>query len=320
MSQDLLVPLLFFVVIFGAALLLLLGTRGGPSSKLQQRLNVVREGIAEPGSELLVRQKHLVRLSPFERTLEELPGMERLALLAEQAGKPSAGYRVALTMLVLSAAFGVLVFAVTQRVEAAVIVAVIALGLQPLNLVMKRQQRLKQFEETLPDALDMMARALRAGNPLTECFKFAAEEMEGPISEEFSTTWQHLTYGLSLKISFDDMLARMPCTSLRAMVTAIMVQRETGGNLAEILDKIASVLRTRFRFERRLRSLTAEGRISAKVLISMPFGLALAMLITSPSYLRMLTDDPLGKRIIIVGLVLMVIGTIWIRRVVRVRF
>jgi tight adherence protein B len=143
--------------------------------------------------------------------------------------------------------------------------------------------------------------------------------MEGPIAKELGTTWSHLNYGVSLKVSFEDLIERMPSTSLRAMATAILVQRETGGNLAEILDKISAVLRARFRFQRRVRSLTAEGRISAWVLILIPFGLAAVMSITSPSYLALLYTEPIGRTMIVIALGLMAVGIVWIQRTVRIR-
>lgn len=319
MSAELILPVVLFVVFFGCALLIVFALPSRGDKKFQERLEVVREGFADPGSELLIRQRHLRNLNPAERVLEELPGMERLAILSDQAGVPAPGYQTVLKMLVVGAAFGALAWFFGRPVLAAA--AAIAGAATPvLNLYVKRNQRIKQFEEQLPDALDMMARALRAGNPLTESFRFAADEMQDPIAREFGITSQHLTYGLSLKVSFDDLQERIPTQALGAMITAILVQRETGGNLAEVLDKIAAVIRTKLRFQRKLRALTAEGRMSANVLIAIPFLLAAVMSVTSPDYLTRLTGDPLGQKLIMGMGVMMLIGIVWIRKVVKVRF
>lgn len=320
MKTDLMIVAILFVALFAAALLFIYGIAGRYQARLRERLRAIKLGTSEVLPADLIRQKYLHQLSPWERSLEQLPGMARLARWSEQAGKPAPGYRLATTMLAFALVGMIAAMLMSPLPEVVLAAAVAGAALPLLRVMVRRAQRMKQFEEQLPDALEMMARALRAGNPLTETFKFAAEELEGPIAEELGTTWSHLNFGLSLRTSFEDLLERMPSTSLQAMATAILVQRETGGNLAEILDKIASVLRARFRFQRRLRALTAEGRLSAWVLISVPFALALLLTLTSPTYLPLLYNDPLGRRLIGFMLVLMVVGTVWIRNTVRIRF
>lgn len=311
---------LVFATVFmvGASVMAFAGS--GASRRLRVRLAVVRdEGDDGEKPASLIREKYLRRLSPIERMLEELPGMRALSRLLEQAGRSVPAYGIAVISIALAFVAMLAVGAFTGRPALAFLSALAVLPLPLLRIVVERNRRVVRFEEQLPDALDMMSRALRAGMPLTESFKFVSEEMVAPVADEFRTTWSHVNYGISMKASFQDLLERMPLTSLRAMTTAVLVQRETGGNLSEILDKIGDVLRARFRFERRLRTLTAEGRMSAWILILMPFFLAATLAMTSPDYLPLLTGDPLGRKLIVVALILMGLGVLWIRSAIRVR-
>jgi tight adherence protein B len=314
-----LAPVAVFLAVFALALLATRSLTGRNMARMRQRLATIKYSGDEAAAVSMIREKYLRHLSPLERRLEELPGMIRLARMVEKAGYGFPGYRLALLSVMLAAVGAALGWMLSAQLGAAVLGAAILGGAPFLQIAQVAAQRLRQFEEQLPDALDMMARALRAGNPLVDTFKFVADEMEGPIAKELGTTWSHLNYGVSLKVSFEDLIERMPSTSLRAMATAILVQRETGGNLAEILDKISAVLRARFRFQRRVRSLTAEGRISAWVLILIPFGLAAVMSITSPSYLALLYTEPIGRTMIVIALGLMAVGIVWIQRTVRIR-
>lgn len=312
--------LMVFVTVFLVGASLLAALTGGGQRRLRLRLEVLRdEGDAGEKPASLIREKYLRRLSPAERLVEELPGMRRLARMIEQAGLATPAYAVAGHCLAASAVAGVLVTLFMGRPLLGLLAALIALPLPLLRIVVRRTQRIAAFEEQLPDALDMMSRALRAGMPMTECFKFVGEEMTPPIADEFRTTWSHINYGIGMGAAFADLVERMPCVSLRAMTTAVLVQRETGGNLGEILDKIGEVLRARFRFERRLKTLTAEGRMSAWILVLMPFVLAVVLSFTSPDYLPMLTGNPLGQKLIGLSLVLIAIGAVWIRSAIRVR-
>ena len=311
---------LVFATVFMAGWGVISAVGGATQRRLRVRLAMLRDDTGDgvkPAS--MIREKYLRRLSPVERLLEELPGMRRLSRMAEQAGHLTPAYRIVITCIVTGLAAGIVTALITGRPVLAAMAAAAALPLPLLRIVIRRNERIAKFEEQLPDALDMMSRALRAGMPLTECLKFVAEEMTGAIAEEFRTTWSHINYGIGMRASFDDLLERMPSISLRAMTTAVLVQRETGGNLSEILDKIAKVLRARFRFERRLKTLTAEGRMSAWVLILMPLVLAGILSVTSPDYLPMLTGDPLGMKLIIGAVVMGLIGIWWIRNVIRVR-
>lgn len=287
--------------------------------RLRSRLDALQDSGEAEQSVSAIRARYLRQLSPFERRLESLPGMEKLGLLVEQAGWTVPAYRVTMTSLALAGALGFLGLLVARHPAAVALGGALGAALPWLKARADKGKRLEAFDTQLPDALDLMSRSLLAGNPLMESFKFVAEEMKPPIAADFGRAWSNVNYGVSLKVSLADMLERTPSTSLRSLATAILVQRETGGNLAEILEKITAVLRARAKFQRRLRTLTAEGRMSGWILGGLPFALAGIMSISSPTYLPMLLEEPAGRKLVMYCLGLMAVGMFWISRIVKIR-
>jgi tight adherence protein B len=163
-----------------------------------------------------------------------------------------------------------------------------------------------------------MVRALKAGHPFSGTLQLVSEEMDDPIAREFGIAFADINYGLDVKQSFMNLLERVPNITLMTLVTAVVVQRETGGNLAETLNKISSVIRGRFRFNRKVKTLSAEGRMSAWILTMIPFVLFILIMLTTPSYLPVLLQEPAGLKIIGVAFFLQVVGILWIRRVIRI--
>lgn len=318
MNELLLVLLIFAavaIVTFAVA-----ATLGDAASRrLRSRLDALADSVQTEHSVSAIRARYLRQLSPFERQMEQLPGMEIFGRLVEQAGWTVPAYRVFTLMLGLGGAAAALVLLFTRNPIFVVGITLLVASLPVLKARIDRGARLEKFEAQLPDALDLMSRSLRAGNPLMESFKFVSEEMKPPIAADFGRAWSNVNYGVSLKASLSDLLERTPSVSLRSLATAILVQRETGGNLAEILDKITEVLRARAKFQRRLRTLTAEGRMSGWILGGLPFALAGLISVTSPSYLPMLLTDPTGRGMIWGCLTLMTVGLFWISRIVKIR-
>jgi tight adherence protein B len=177
---------------------------------------------------------------------------------------------------------------------------------------------MQRFEEQLPDAIDSMKRALRAGHPFSAAVKLVAEDMDQPVSREFELTFADINYGNDLRRAMLGLLQRMPSVTVMALVTSVLVQKETGGNLAEILEQISKVIRSRFRFQRKVRTLSAEGRLSAWILAMVPFVLFAVMMLLSPDYLPVLLQDPTGRQLIAFAFGMGVIGIFWIRRVIRI--
>jgi tight adherence protein B len=181
-----------------------------------------------------------------------------------------------------------------------------------------RTKRIQLFEEQLPDAIDMIKRALRAGHPFNGAIKLVSEEMDDPVAEEFGTTFADINYGNDGRRAMLGLLQRVPSVTVMALITSILVQRETGGNLAEILERISAVVRGRFKLQRKVKTLSAEGRMSAWILALVPLFLFGVIWLTSPDYLPMLLEDETGKKMIIYGAVSGIIGIYWVRNVIRI--
>jgi tight adherence protein B len=181
-----------------------------------------------------------------------------------------------------------------------------------------RTERMTKFEEQLPDAIDSMRRALKAGHPFGATLKLVAEDMEDPIAREFELTFADLNYGNDIRRAMLGLLQRVPSLTVMALVTSVLVQKETGGNLAEILEQISKVIRGRFRFYRRVKTLSAEGRLSGWILALIPFVLVVVITLTTPTYLPVLLESPTGMKLITAGAIAGFIGILWIRRIIRV--
>jgi tight adherence protein B len=293
------------------------GTETKATRRLRQRIKSVAEGF-DAQALSMVRENRLRRLSPLERRIEALPGMDGLARLIEQAGRSIPAYRLMLIRLVLALALGLVSLMLSKSALLAAPTAIIGWMYPVIKLRLERGKRLARFEEQLPEALDIISRALRAGHPFVETLKLVADEMDEPIAGEFGTAFTDINYGADVRQGFLGLLERIPSMSLMATVTAVLIQRESGGNMAEILDKIAAVVRSRFRFQRRVKTLSAEGRLSAWILSLVPFVLAGVLMISNPEYLPMLTKDPMGRQLIAVAFTAICLGIIWIRRIIRI--
>lgn len=287
--------------------------------RLQARLNALAASNVQSEVASLLREKYLRELSPLERSLETLPGMERLARLIEQSGSSTPAYRVVLTsfMFALGAAF--LGWMLSRLWHVAALLCVAGLAAPYLQVIRKRGRRMAKFEEQFPDAVDVIKRALKAGHPFTQCLKLVAQDMDEPISREFEFVFTEINYGSDVRRAMLGLLERVPSVSVMALITAVLVQKETGGNLAETLERITAVIRGRFKLHRRIKSLSAEGRLSANILAMVPLVLFAVIWFTTPEYLPTLLDNPLGPKLITVAVVLGVLGILWIRRIIRIQ-
>ena len=183
----------------------------------------------------------------------------------------------------------------------------------------KRKSRLKKFGGQLPDALELIARALRAGHSLAAGFQLVGDEMSAPIGEEFTRVYEEQNLGIPLEEALEDMADRVPNLDLRFFATAVIIQRQSGGDLAEILDKIGHLVRERFKIWGQVQALTGEGRLSGIVLLALPPVLFITMYRLNPGYVMMLFEDPMGKQMLAGALVLQAIGALVIRKIVNIR-
>ena len=315
----------FILLVFATVALLMQGLVVpvfGESAKARKRLKkrigeIESAGSEEPLSSLL-REKYLRRLSPLERRLESLPAMEAVATRIEQAGHKILAYRLVLLSLAIGATALVVSWVYFRAPLIAIGTALLATYSPFMKISIDRVRRMHAFEEQLPDAIDTMKRALKAGHPLGATLKLVADEMDDPVAGEFELTFGEINYGNDVRRAMLGLLSRVPSVTVMALVTSILVQKETGGNLAEILEKISAVIRGRFRFQRKVQTYSAEGRMSAWVLAMVPLTLFAGLWLTQPDYLPVLLEDPRGQKMVVYGVVSGVVGIFWIRKILRI--
>lgn len=202
---------------------------------------------------------------------------------------------------------------------AAILAGLVTACLPLLHVLWKRKKRLDKFLSDLPDTLELMSRALASGHAFTEALHMISKEMPDPIATEFRRTYEEQNLGLSVKIALENLVERVPVLDLKICVTAIMIQRETGGNLAEVLEKVASTIRDRFKILEDLNTLTTSSRMSANVLCAMPAFIALMVSYINPTYMRVLWTEPLGHKMLMVAAGLQLTGMIVIRRIMQIK-
>lgn len=315
-------PAIFLGMVFVAVFLLMqsfmvpaFGENRQARKRLKQRLRAVAD--SPERRERLEAMRGTVERSALAQAIESLPGMQHLEQLIEQSGRELQPYRVVLLALTLAVLVGLL-FGQGLSPLFGVLAGLFAATLPVLVLLRDKARRLARFEEQLPDALMIMSRALRAGHPFSDAMKLVAEEMPDPVGQEFRRTFMEINYGGDVRSALGGMLGRVSSVTVMVFVTSVMIQKETGGNLAELLDGLSSMIRDRFRFQRKLRTLSAEGRLAAWVLSLLPFALAGVLSLVSPNFLPMLTGHPLGQKMIMASFVMVIIGIFWMRRIVRI--
>lgn len=184
----------------------------------------------------------------------------------------------------------------------------------------QRAERLRVFEEQFPEAIDLIARSLRAGHTFTTGLGIAADEVPPPVGLEFRRVYDEQNFGMAMPDALRGMARRVPVLDARFFVTAVLTQREAGGNLAEVLDNLSSVMRERFKVRRQIRVVSAHGRITAVVLSLLPPALAAVLYVMSPQFMQVLVDDPIGVRLILFAVGMQVLGTIIISKLVQVEY
>lgn len=313
--------ILCVVVIVGAYWLLVAEPEKAEGARLKRRL---REG-ADAASTLVVG------VSTAEARASHIPALERL--LAKNTGVTTSIERlvaeagmtlpvgVFLGLSFLGAAIGWAIgFGVVGYLVAGILLAGLGACVPLFVVRLKRAKRLATFEEQFPEAVDLVARALRAGHAFTTGLGIAADEMPAPVGKEFKQVYDQQNFGMSLPDALRAMAARVPVLDARFFVTAVLTQRESGGNLAEVLDNLSSVMRERFKVRRQIRVISAHGRLSAWILCLLPPSLAAFITLLSPSALKPLLEDPLGQSLVMLALVLQVVGTFIISRLVRIEY
>ena len=197
--------------------------------------------------------------------------------------------------------------------------AAILFGVAPLYyLQIKKKRRMRRFLEQLPDGLELIARGLRAGHAFTTGMKLAAENFDDPLGTEFEETLDEINFGISVPDALKNLAHRVDCPDLSFFVVSVVIQRETGGNLAEIIDSIARIIRERFKFEDKLRVLSGEARFSAKVLVALPLCVLVALRFLNPDYGNVMYEEPLGRFMLAGAACMMLFGIFVMSRMVKI--
>ena len=183
----------------------------------------------------------------------------------------------------------------------------------------RRRKRIERIERQFPEALDLMSRAMRAGHAFPSAIKMVADEMAEPLGRDFRILFDEMNYGVPTSDALKHLADRVPVPDVSYFVVAVMIQRESGGNLAELLDKIATIVRARLTLLGEVRTLSAEGKLSAYILTSLPFGVALMVNLVNPTFMEVLWTDPLGLKMVGVALFMMLLGVLWMRSIIRIR-
>ena len=249
---------------------------------------------------------------------ERVPAFEDAQLMLEQAGSKMTLARFMVISVGLSLALGLGLLVLTLWWPVGIGGAVAGALLPYLIFRHKRNRRFYKFEEQLPEAIDMLGRAIRAGHPLSSGLKMVSDEAGEPVASEFRRTHEEHRFGLAFEDAMLAMADRVRIVDVRILVTAILIQREVGGNLAEVLYNLASVIRARFTIRRQLRVYTAQGRFSGYVLAVLPIAVGAAIYSLNPPYIKLLFTDPLGKLLVITAVIFQIVGFLWIRKIVNI--
>ncbi len=318
------IPFLVFITcmfaVFGAYLVATRGTEA-KRKRLQQRLSDALLYSKRSGDEeiQLAREELMSEIPALSRVLMRVQVAMSLRRMLDQADLHITVSRLLMLSMMagLLAAMAVSMLTISKLL---VVTAGVAAAAVPfLHIAYKRKKRLNAFLEHLPDALELMARALQAGHAFAESLHMVSTEMPEPIATEFRKTYEEQNLGLSLKLALENLSERVPLLDLRFCITAIMIQRETGGNLAEILEKVSMTIRERFRILEDLNTLTTSSRMSAWILCGLPLFVALAVTIMNPEYMSVLWKDPRGHNLLYAAGFMQLMGMLIIRKILKIK-
>jgi tight adherence protein B len=311
----------FVAVVFGleGAYLLWNDSRGPEVQRLHRRVRMISAGTHGKATAGLLKSRHGGDASWLDRLLLSLPRVSGLDRMIEQAGFEFGVTRV-LTIVGFLFVFTVL-SAMAVRVPAfvAIVFGAMAAALPVVWLTWKRSTRVSQLESQLPDAIDLIARAMRAGHAFPAAVQMVGDESPEPLSGEFRVVHEEINFGLGLDEAFRNLSARVPSDDMRFFVIAVLLQRETGGNLAEVLGNIGTLVRNRYKLLGKVRVLAAEGKLSAWILGLMPLVMGAIINIINPDFMSLLWKDPVGLNLVYGCMIMFVIGVFWMWRIIQIR-
>jgi tight adherence protein B len=313
--------IMVFILILAIAGAVLFATRGDTTSEaVDRRLQDVSVGAVgvQQINKSMLRDSTVSDLPALNKLLLSWSGLEKLNAYIAQAGlkiKPG-------VLALLSAISGVAVYFICYvegwGLITAVLFGLLGLALPALFVAIRRNQRLRKFEKNFPEAIDLLSRAIRAGHAVTAGLEMMSKETPQPVAGEFRMVFEENNFGLPLRDALHNLTERVPLVDVRFFVTGLVVQKETGGNLVELLENLASVIRERFKIRGEVRTKTAQGRFTAAILIALPPTFLLITRAINPEYTSVLFSDPLGRTLLGVGAFLQILGSLIIWKIVNI--
>lgn len=319
--------LMMSLMVFVAAVLLFEGLyliwksyKGPRARQLEKRLQSLAPAHDARRHAPLLKRRTLSDVPLFERILAGLPRAHGLQGFIYQAGLSWTVSRLLLSCTALGAlAFMAASTVAHQSMLVSAFAGIMIAALPMLYVHGKRSRRLARLEQQLPEAIDLIIRALRSGHAFSSGLQMVGEEMSEPIANEFRIVHDEVNFGVSMQRALMNLSERVPITDLRYFVVAVLIQRDSGGNLTEVLGNLSRLIRDRLKLHAKIRVLSSEGRLSAWVLGLMPFALAAAMNLVNPEFMSRLWTDPIGIAIIEYLLILMAVGVVMLRKIIKIR-
>jgi tight adherence protein B len=316
----------FIVFLFCLFLVLgayLLATRGSEAkrARLRERLGEVllHSAHTEDVEVLLAREELMSEIPWMNQVLVRVQAAMQLKRVLDQADLQITVTRLIMFALMAGILAALAASMLTVSLLIIVIIGLIGASIPFIHVFWMRKRRFDKFLEHLPDALELMSRALTAGHAFSEALHMVSTEMPEPIATEFRKTYEEQNLGLSLKLALENLTQRVPLLDLRLCVTAILIQRETGGNLAEILEKVAVTIRERFRILGDLKTLTTSSRMSAWLLCGLPIFVAVAVTAMNPDYMSILWKDERGHKLIAAAIMMQIAGMLIVRKILNIK-
>jgi tight adherence protein B len=319
--EELVFAIIIFIICLVVIELLIYATKNTRSpnrGKIRKRLRKYTYVEEDVGSSDILRKRLLSEIPFVNKLLLKIPGAQKLDNLIIQANaKYTIGFYVlfALLMAVLGSIFGTIV--IKSKIIALVFIPL--LGWSPfLYLNFLKQKRMEKFRQQLPEGLDLISRALKAGHAFIGGIKLVADEFDDPLGPEFAEMIEEINFGVSTSEALKNLAKRVDSEEIKYFVVGVILQRETGGNLAELMDTLSKLIRERFVFDGKVRTLSAEGKLSAVVLTCLPFAIIAYLYFTQPDYMNLLFADPLGRIMAVVAGIMMIIGIFVMKKMVKI--
>lgn len=312
--------IIFFVIILIAVGAYILLKQNAESKRVREQLKTLSAQTYEkPVIDITRKTRPLSNIPWLHRILSDIPFLQKIDRILQQS---NLNYPLGIFLLTSQALafFGFFTTSYTMKNTLVSLIAALAAGVLPFFYIsFKKKQRIKKFQQQLPEALDLIARSLRAGHAFSGGIQMVAQEFGDPVGSEFGKVLNEINFGVGMKEALINLTERIDCDDLKFFAISVTIQRETGGDLAEILENISHLIRERFKLQNRIRTLSAEGKLSAIILIAIPFFVAFTLSVISPDYIKNLIIDPLGKMLVSLSLFMMFLGIIVMKKIITIK-